>query len=367
MRLYPPSILGVMGSGQLGRMFAQRAIEKGYIVKVFSPDKNSPAFKVGAIESVEDYENLEALELFLNSIQALTFEFENIPEKTLSFIDEYSKKNLLRVSPSVNSIKIAQDRFKEKEFFKSIGLQVTDFFKIDETTDIVQLIKEIEFPFIIKTNRFGYDGKGQKKIHSLKELEDYFKDFQIKDHILEKIIPFDKEISVIGARFDSGKIFIFPPSENIHKNHILDFTIHPASIQSELIKKAEHYTRILLEKLGYVGVLGLEIFVKDNELICNEFAPRPHNSGHYTMNASSYSQFDLQLYALTNIELELDRISTKNSIMKNIIGFEAENYLHLHSKPNLFYHDYQKSEPKIGRKMGHWNYIGNNSKEEIFG
>jgi 5-(carboxyamino)imidazole ribonucleotide synthase len=367
MKLYPPAKLGVMGSGQLGRMFAQRAIEKGYSVKVFSPDKNSPSSKVGASEIVSDYENLESLKEFLDSIQALTFEFENIPEKTLNFIEDYSKKNNLRVCPSVSALKIAQDRFKEKNFFKSIGLKVTDFYEVGETTDLNQLCSEIEFPFIMKTNRFGYDGKGQKKIHTKKELEEYLTDFRIKDHIIEKIIPFDKEISVIGARFDSGKMLIYPASENIHRNHILDYTIHPASIDSSLLEKAKLYTQILLEKLDYVGVLGLELFVKENELICNEFAPRPHNSGHYTMNASLYSQFDLQLFALTNIELEVDSIATKNSIMKNIIGFDAENYLHLLTKPDLFYHDYQKSEPKMGRKMGHWNYIGNNSKEEVFG
>lgn len=369
--LFPTkSILGVMGSGQLGRMFGQKAKERGYTVACYSPERNSPAAKAGLIEYVGEYTDKSSLEKFLDSIDALTFEFENIPGKALDIIEDFANKKKLRVCPSVNSIRISQNRFREKEFFKKIGLSTTNYFYLDSLDSFYKIKDNIEYPCILKTNQFGYDGKGQGKYKSFSELENFLKSTKEIDFIIEKIVEFSCEISIVACRFESGKILFLPPSENTHKNHILDVSIHPARVSEKIKQSAIESVKTLLRELNYVGVLALEFFVRGDNLICNEFAPRPHNSGHFSMDAAIYSQFELQLLALANLEPEINEIETKPCIMKNIIGFD---FLQNESKSierlkesNFKLHLYQKDEPKQGRKMGHWNYIGDKAWNEAF-
>ncbi|MCE9501725.1 MAG: 5-(carboxyamino)imidazole ribonucleotide synthase [Leptospira sp.] len=358
--LLPGNTLGVMGSGQLGRMFSQSAIRHGYKVHVYSPDTATPSGKAGASESVGSYENTKKLRKFLNEIDGLTFEFENIPEIALSTIEDFAKKNSIPISPSPHAIRIAQERSVEKTFFRKIGLKTAEFFLIRSLKDFEANKGWIQYPCIVKENKFGYDGKGQYRIKRESDLIRLLKSKKKIDFIIEEIIPFEKEISVIGARFLNGSTAMFKPSENIHTNHILDFSIYPARIEKEIITKAMKSTEILMDGLNYVGVLGFEFFIKKGELICNEFAPRPHNSGHFSMDAANLSQFDLQLRTLCNIPIDKS-LESVPCIMKNIMGEHFLKDMNSSAKrladPDFRLHLYQKDIPKKGRKMGHWNYI----------
>lgn len=363
-------VLGVMGSGQLGRMFAQKAKERGFTVKCYSPESDTPAGRAGVIETVGEYSDSDKLIQFLKGIDALTFEFENIPKTALDTIEKFANETGLRVSPSVESIRISQNRFIEKEFFNQQGLITTPYLYIHSIDELYAIREFIKFPCILKTNQFGYDGKGQGKFANFSDLESHLKSLDKIDHILEEIVNFNCEISVVACRFSSGKILYYAPSENIHKNHILDFTIHPAKIDFQLQDKAISATKVLLSALNYVGVLALEFFVFDDHVICNEFAPRPHNSGHFSMEASRLSQFELQLLTLCNLEPEVNVIQSVPCIMKNIIGFDfegnEERYLSRLKSYDYKLHLYQKKEAKLGRKMGHWNYLGNKTFDEAF-
>lgn len=359
MKLYKN--LGILGSGQLGRMFTQSASNLGANVFVYSPEADSPTFKAGAEETVGDYLDKGKLFSFLNKLDALSFEFENIPEVTLHWIHEYSLEKGLFVAPSPKSILISRHRIREKTFFQNIGLNPTLFFELNSLDDIQKLPDTWAFPCILKTNTLGYDGKGQWKINSKPDLTSVLRDQITIDHILEKIVPFEKEISVIIGRFKDGTNFCYPPSENIHTDHILDISIHPARIPEDVRKQAMEYAIRLAESLNYVGILGLEMFWTGKELVCNEFAPRPHNSGHFTMDTANFSQFDLQARILLDIKPS-EPISTIPVVMKNIIGpnfFKndaiKEKYI-ANSSYRLYL--YQKKEAKHGRKMGHINYMG---------
>lgn len=360
--------VGILGSGQLGRMFTQSACNMGVEVSVYSPDKDSPASKAGAREFVGEYTNFYLLEKFLQNQEALSFEFENIPQTTLEFLAEYQNKHNLKIYPHPPCVQIAQNRKLEKNFFKKIGLPVTPFFVIESLEDLNLLPKDWEFPCILKTNLFGYDGKGQWKVSSLEELKNILEKEPNVNHILEKIVPYDKEISVIGVRFSNGKVFCYPPVENIHTEHILDISIYPARISEDVKHNALSYATKLLESLDYIGVLGLEMFLVKDSLYCNEFAPRPHNSGHFTMDACRYSQFDMQALTLLEI-LPPTNLELKPTIMKNIIGesfFQSREILNKYlNRPNYKVYLYQKSEARKGRKMGHINFSGSWESSEF--
>ena len=356
-----------MGSGQLGRMFTQVAVKQGYNVICYSPDKKSPAAKSGAVDFTGNYTNLKKLESFLKQVDAITFEFENIPDKALDFIKKFSHKNKIPVSPDPEAIKISQKRNLEKSFFRSIGLQTADFLFFPGKKDLKKRMDEIVYPCILKTNSLGYDGKGQFKLLSRNDLKKIINKLPDVEFITEQIVGFSCEISVIAAGFQNKSQVIFPPSENIHKNGILDITIHPARISDTTSEKAVAAAKLLLEKLNYVGVLGLELFVVNNEIMVNEFAPRPHNSGHYSQDAANFSQFELQLKTLTNHPIQSE-IKTIPAIMKNILGDDMKRELNLSSSrllnSNFHLHLYGKDKVKKGRKMGHWNYTGWDGKSD---
>ncbi len=368
--LLPSSRLGVMGSGQLGRMFAQEAIRMGYKVSVYSPERNSPAFQVGADEIVAPYEDETSLRNFLESIDALTFEFENIPGGELNFISEYSKKFSLPVFPDPESIRIAQHRIREKNLFTKLGLPTVPFYPITNKAEATKIAESSRFPAVLKTSSFGYDGKGQTKFKSRDEFRAWVGSLgqEPLDLILEEWAEFDKEGSVILARNQEGKILTFSPSENVHKNHILDLTIHPGNFSPRLKREMTEAAITLAEGIDYIGVFGLEFFIKGETFSLNEFAPRPHNSGHFSQNGANISQFQLQLRALTGIQFP-EIIQSFPSAMKNILGQDYfpdsalwKKYL---SDPRYTLHLYGKSEPRDDRKMGHWNYVGE-SPEKAF-
>ncbi len=356
------SRLGVMGSGQLGRMFTQSASAMGFKVKVYSPDSDTPSKSAGAEEFTGSYEDRDSVWKFLSETDALTFEFENIPESCLLAIDDYCRDvRKIQVCPSTDCIRISQNRTKEKSYFNSIGLQTAQFIPVNSKSPVEHL-KNFKYPAILKTNTFGYDGKGQTKFSSSEDLLRFLSEHRDTEFILEEKISFDTEISVIGCRTESGDIFCFKASENFHENHILSKTVHPADISRTIQKKAEELARTLLKSLNYTGVLGLEFFVKGDELLCNEFAPRPHNSGHFSMDSAFYSQFDLQLFSLIFESLPFQDQKSKPCTMHNIIGEDfyrsPDSWIRNRSENcDWKLHLYQKSSPRPGRKMGHLNVL----------
>jgi len=365
--ILPPHSLGILGSGQLGRMFTLEAIQMGYTVHVYSPDKNSPSCKAGAVEWTGSYSDFSSLKRFLDTVSSLSFEFENIPPACLDFIEEYAKSRDEKfLAPNVHSIKIAQDRIFEKEFFNSIGLNTVLYLPIITGNED---FSKFPMPSILKTTRFGYDGKGQWKFTNAIELKEFLKSnpaSKESPYILEAFYPFDYEISVIYARSHEGKEFIFPPALNYHRNSILDMTEFPAPIPENIHNLAISSASLLGKSLKYAGVFGLEFFVAGDELVVNEFAPRPHNSGHYTQDGSDISQFELQLRILTGMDLP-EQNSIKPCLMKNILGDDYANSLNLclelMSKDSRYHlHLYQKDEAKPGRKMGHLNFTGQKSE-----
>ncbi|MBM9502495.1 5-(carboxyamino)imidazole ribonucleotide synthase [Leptospira sp. 201903071] len=359
-----------MGSGQLARMFALEAIPSGYEVSVYSPELHSPASGVGAKEFVFEYENKEALLSFLKSIDALTFEFENIPEIALSTIEEFQNASDLLVHPSPNCVRIAQNRWKEKSSFRKAAIPTVNFYPVFTNQDREETPSKVQYPCILKTNTMGYDGKGQVKCKSKEELISALSNLKELNHIVEEFFPFTSEASVIFARFQDGAISYFRPSLNIHKDHILDLTFHPGNFSPSVEKNLVDYAKKLAEEIDYIGVFGIEFFIKDEEILCNEFAPRPHNSGHFSQDSGSLSQFSLQLRTLCNLPAPKE-IPVRPITMKNILGEDYKPGSKLWTttlgNPHFHLHLYGKTEARKGRKMGHWNYSGPNPESAFAG
>ncbi|MDF3820082.1 ATP-grasp domain-containing protein [Leptospira sp. 96542] len=356
--------IGVMGSGQLGQMMCQEALPSGLSVHCYSPEAGSPAQKAGAIEWVGSYEDKIQLTKFLSSIGVLSFEFENIPPKTLDFLETWEGKIQIHPKPSI--LKIAQDRFLEKSHFKKLGFLTAGFYHLTKNSKSNQI--PFGFPWIIKTLKFGYDGKGQTKVSSEGELQVFLNSaFPTgnEEYLIEEVVKFDLEISVVGTRFTTGEFISFGSVENIHKNHILDTSIFPARIPEAVNQKAWDMAKHLAEDLRYVGTLGVEFFVKGEVLYLNEFAPRPHNSGHFSQDCESFSQFHLHLMAITG-ENAPNKLFPKPTVMRNILGHDFlermlkfKDYL---KNDRYRLHLYGKETAKTARKMGHINFKGNFSE-----
>ncbi|TGL55033.1 5-(carboxyamino)imidazole ribonucleotide synthase [Leptospira kemamanensis] len=352
--------IGVLGSGQLGQMMCLEAVPLGYGFYCYSPEKNSPAEKVGAKATTSSYESLDQIEKFINEVDVLSFEFENIPKQTLDFLS--NQKNV-SVFPPPKALIIAQDRFLEKSHFRKLGFRTANFFHL--TRDTANIAVAIPFPWIIKTLRFGYDGKGQVKIRTEEEYKEFLNTAFLSDaseYLIEEVIPFQKEISIILTRFQNGDIVCYGAVENEHKDHILDLSIFPARIPVALNLEAIEMASKLAESLHYVGTLGVEFFLLDNHLYLNEFAPRPHNTGHYTQDCQSFSQFYLHVQAIVG-KLPPTDVRPKPTLMKNILGNSYEESLTIANellKDDRYHlHLYAKEEAKQGRKMGHMNFKGN--------
>ena len=362
----PETWLGVMGGGQLGRMFAHAAQKMGYKVAVLEPAKDCPAGDTADHWLAADYTDPAGLAELAEQCVAVTTEFENVPADSLAFLAERTF-----VAPSANAVSIAQDRIAEKLFFtdcgKNSGVMPAPYHAVNRLTDI-DAIPDALFPGILKTVRLGYDGKGQVRVNSRKEVRVAFAALQEVPCVLEKMLPLAYEISVLTARGADGQAVVYPIAENVHRDGILFTTTVPSPhVSPERAAQAQAAALAIVDQLGYVGVLCIEFFVlKDGSLVVNEMAPRPHNSGHYTIDACVTSQFAQQARAMARLPLGEVRQHSP-AVMLNILGdlwFEGESeqisepawdqVLAL-SGANL--HLYGKDEPRRGRKMGHVTFV----------
>ncbi len=345
----PISIVGIIGGGQLGSMLATAAKKINLKTVILSDDADAPAKNFSDEFIYGNYDDNEKIKEFINKVDIVTYEFENIPFEILNNINKYKK-----VLPEPNINKIIQNRFSEKNLLKKLNILTTKYSFIKTQKDIYSNSDLI--PGILKTCTLGYDGKGQFKINSIDMLDKLNIDFKI-DHILEKFINLKKEISVIITRFGFKKYEIYEPIENIHENQILKNSKIPADINNQILNKSKEWSKLIADHLNYIGTLCIEFFIdKNDELYVNEIAPRVHNSGHLTINSHNISQFENHLRAISSLQ----KIETKklyNAEMINIIGKDIKFYREKKFNENEFFFDYLKKDIKQKRKMGHLTII----------
>ncbi len=366
--ILPPATLGMLGGGQLGRFFVSAAHEMGYQVWVLDPDKNSPAGQIAERHFCNNYDDYAALDAFAAGCAAITTEFENVPAATLDYLAKF-----VPVRPSATAVAICQERIAEKSFLRDNGLPHGPFAEIRSEDDIRNAPAEL-FPAILKVARFGYDGKGQATVNNHQEALLAFGHVKGEACVLEQRLKLDYEVSVVLARDEQGQVRCFPTGENEHTRGILDVSIVPARTSVCLRSDAEDVAARIADKLGYIGTMAVEFFVSQGRLIVNEMAPRPHNSGHYTIDACVTSQFEQQVRALCGLPLGESRAHSA-AVMVNLLGdlwFEkGENGEHyrepdwakLYAVPNLKLHLYGKHHARPGRKMGHFTVIGESAEQ----
>ena len=344
----PNRTIGIIGGGQLARMLATAAAELGFEINIYCPDRDCPAAQVANKTVLGNYDDNEKLVAFAKNINVLTYEFENIDTKALEELEK-----VVDIRPSVKALKISQDRYTEKTYLNSLGIKTTQFYKIDEVSDIEKHFVKIKKPILIKTRRLGYDGKGQVLIKTQDDINEYYLKNEFSPSIGEEVLRFDKELSVIIVRDKEGNTKAFEPGENVHERGILVTTTLPSSISEALKNDATKIAKKIVGDLDYIGVMGVEFFLKGKELLVNEIAPRVHNSGHWTMDGSYSSQFQQHIRAI----MELPLLSTERHsdiVMYNLIGKVTSDLL----KNELAkVHIYGKKDPRPGRKMGHVNLI----------
>ena len=350
--ILPGSAIGVLGSGQLGRMFAIAARRMGYRVHTLSPDQDTPTGQVADVEINAPYEDLEAIAKFAAAVSVVTFEFENVPADTAAAAARHAP-----VRPAGHILHTTQHRLREKTFLASTGLPLTPFRRVASLADLMQAAAELGLPAILKTADFGYDGKGQHRIASTADFAAAWQTVAQRESVLEAFVDFEREISVVAARGAYGEFVHFGAVENQHRNGILHTSIAPARVSDSIARQAVEITRTVLEKLDVIGVLCVEFFVtKDGRLLINELAPRPHNSGHFTFDANVTSQFEQQLRAVCGLPLG-SPAQLSPAAMLNLLGDQwsaAEpNWPAATAIPNVKLHLYGKLAPRPGRKMGH--------------
>ncbi len=348
----PGAALGLLGGGQLGRMFAMAARRMGYRVHAFSPEDDSPAGQVADLEVTASYEDLDALRAFARGVEVVTFEFENVPTEAIDAVEE-----LAPVRPSAVALHIAQQRAREKTFLADRGVPTASFAPAESFEELWDAVARVGTPAVVKTAAFGYDGKGQHKVATPTDVEHVWTAIGHQAAIVEKFISLQAEVSIVAARGADGDIAAYPPFENRHRDHILDITTVPAAIAPAAVKQAGEITRTILEELQYVGVLCVEFFLStDGDLLVNELAPRPHNSGHLTCDAAATSQFEQQVRAVCGLPLGSPEIP-RPAAMANLLGdlwAEGEpNWAAACRFTDVKLHLYGKTDPRPGRKMGH--------------
>lgn len=366
--LLPGSTLGVLGGGQLGRMFCMAARNMGYRSVVLEPQQNCPAAAVADLHIQADYTDLQALQQLAELCDAITTEFENVPAESLEFLEQ--KKP---VHPSAQAVAISRHRIQEKQYATEAGLSPAPYALIQSADDFAAAAQTTGFPAILKTTTLGYDGKGQQVVNDLAELEQAFQQLEQVECVLERRLSLAKEISVLLARNAAGKVACYPPAENEHRNGILHQSIVPARVDDALADKARLQAIGLANTLGYVGVLAVEFFITtDNQLVFNEMAPRPHNSGHYTQDAALTSQFEQQVRVMCGLPPGEARLLSP-VVMINLLGdLWPVNWADCLSHASLKLHLYGKEEARVGRKMGHYNLLntdleqGINQASEVF-
>ncbi len=355
---FPPgSTIGVMGGGQLGRMFALAARPMGYRVHTFSPEKNGPAAQLCDRATVADYGDEAAVRRFASEIDLLTFEFENIPTQTIAWAAETRV-----VRPRAEVLHIAQNRLREKEFLAAGGFPVAPFHPVEDEASLTNALTAIGRPAILKGAAFGYDGKGQQFIGPDDQPAEIWAERAGEKCVLEAVVDFEKEISVIVARGPGGETAVFPLSENVHREHILDVTLAPARLAPEVAAAARDLACSVAAKLDLVGLLAVEMFLRsDGELIINELAPRPHNSGHWTIEGCATSQFEQHVRAVCGMSLgatDLLRPSAMVNLLGDLWKNGEPNWPAALARPNVHLHLYGKREPRARRKMGHLTALG---------
>lgn len=362
LTLLPGEWLGMLGGGQLGRMFCHAAQSMGYRVAVLDPDADSPAGAVADLHIRSSYDDASGLSQLAGRCRAITTEFENIPAQSLADLAQH-----VQVRPGASAVAITQDRIREKSFFVQAGVPVAPYAEIlDEAA--IQAAPDALFPGILKAARFGYDGKGQARVQSRAEALAALRDFGNVPCVLEALLPLSNEVSIVLARDHHGTIACYPPVQNLHRDGILAISMSDAlSLQPDLAQQAKLAASAIAEQLDYVGVLCVEFFVlHDGRLIVNEVAPRPHNSGHYTMDASASSQFEQQVRTLAGMPLGATD-SVQPAVMLNVLGDiwfldgrdqpQEPAWDRVLALPGVHVHLYGKTVVRRGRKMGHVNVV----------
>jgi 5-(carboxyamino)imidazole ribonucleotide synthase len=356
VKLKPGDTIGILGGGQLGRMLAMAAARLGLRCQVFSPDPDSPAFDVVLNATCAEYADVEALELFANDVDVITNEFENVPAASAMILA--ARRPVL---PDRKILETTQDRLVEKDFVKRLGIGTADYADVPSATALRAAITRIGLPAVIKTRRFGYDGKGQAIIRQGDDPDKIWADLGTKSAILEAFVPFEREISVIAARSANGDVECFDVTENEHRDHILKISRGPAEISEALSAQARGIAEAIAHALDYVGVLAVEMFVvpRDGgaEILVNEIAPRVHNSGHWTLDGASISQFEQHIRAIAGWPLGKP-VRHGPVTMTNLIGEDIDSYEQWLTVPGATVHLYGKGRPRPGRKMGHVTQVG---------
>jgi len=348
--------IGVLGGGQLGRMLAQAVKRLGGRIHVYEPQAKCPAGAVADKEVNASYDDIAALAAFARECDVVTYEFENVPSAPLRAIEELTK-----LRPHWRVLETAQNRSREKNWLKQNGFPHARFAEVSAAGDLSAGIREVGVPCVVKTADFGYDGKGQLKVMTAEDIPAALKRFAGQPVVIEQFVDFACEVSAVVARSESGETAVFPVSENIHTNHILDFSIVPARVGASVLAAAEAMACDVAAKIGLVGVLGVEFFVtKTGAVLINELAPRTHNSGHYTMDACETSQFEQQARAICG--LPLGSVALQSAVvMVNILGDawakSEPNWKALQAESGTHLHLYGKAEARAGRKMGHFNVL----------
>ena len=343
--------IGIIGGGQLGRMLSVAASRLGFKSHIFEPGSNPPAGQVAEKVTTAGYDDEAALRAFAESVDVITYEFENIPTEALDIVEA-----IRPVHPRREALRVSQDRLTEKAFLSELGLQTAPYAAVDDDVDLAEAMEEVGLPAILKTRRFGYDGKGQARLKSVEDAPQALADMAGAPSVLEGFVNFSHEVSVIAARGQGGDVACYDPGENVHKDGILDTTTVPARLSASQRTDAVLLAAKILNHLKYVGVMGVELFVTPQGLIVNEIAPRVHNSGHWTQDGCAVDQFEQHIRAVAGWPLG-DGQRHSDVVMENLIGDDMDRVPEIAKERDAALHLYGKAETKAGRKMGHVNRI----------
>jgi 5-(carboxyamino)imidazole ribonucleotide synthase len=358
MTAFPPgSTIGILGGGQLGRMLAMAAARLGFKSHIYAPEADSPAFDVAAAHTIAAYEDEAQLAAFAKRVDVATYEFENIPVRTVEFLSAR-----IPVRPGAKAFACAQDRMNEKSLARELDAMTAEFAAIDTLADLDKVLdSSFAVPAVLKTRRFGYDGKGQAKILKRDDAKAAWAEMRDQPSILESFVNFRAEVSVVAARALDGTFKAFDVTENEHRNHILHRSVAPAKLPAEVAAEAVAIAQKIAEKLDYVGVFAIEFFVVTengrDRLFVNEMAPRVHNSGHWTLDGALTSQFEQHIRAVAGWPLGATTLKAQGAEMINLIGDDILAWEKIAAEPGAFFHHYGKKEARPGRKMGHVNRL----------
>jgi 5-(carboxyamino)imidazole ribonucleotide synthase len=350
--ILPGSTIGVLGGGQLGRMFAMAARRLGYRVHTLAPEHDTPTGQIADVEIVASYDDVDRVREFARAVDVVTFEFENVPAAAAAAAAEVAI-----VRPNGHALEIAQHRIREKAFLRTRGVPVAPYVEVHREADLLDGIQRIGRPAVLKTAALGYDGKGQVAIQQETDVLEAWQTLGRRDAVLEAFIDLEREISVIAARGVDGDLAFFDPFDNTHRHHILDVTMCPAPVPTAIAGEAIDMTRAVLEGLDYVGILCIEFFIsRDGRLMVNELAPRPHNSGHLTFDACRTSQFEQQLRAICGFSLgapDLIRPAAMANLLGDLWADGEPDWAAALAMRDVKLHLYGKTTARPGRKMGH--------------